>query len=244
VTLVGKAGVVLNELSRVTAEFAAEKAAAIETRKKNLKARHQAVIEGLIGRDFNSRGDGPIDPAYASACLNSLLTGDEIVVNEYDNCMKNQSKLKAGHYFCSPHGGYLGWGMGAALGAKLSRPDKTVVATIGDGSYMFNVPSACHSVSAAHDLPLLTIVYNNQSWHAVKRATLGMHPEGWAAHSNLFPLSTLYPDAAYEKICEAFGGHGEKAVKRSDVEPALERALRVVREEKRQALVNLVCQRP
>jgi acetolactate synthase-1/2/3 large subunit len=244
VTLVGKAGVVLNELCRMTAAYVAEKEAFIETRKKKNQDRHQAVIEGLAGKDFSSRNDGPIDPAYASACLNSLLTGDEIVVNEYDNCMKNQPKLRAGHYFCSPHGGHLGWGLGAALGAKLARPDKTVLATIGDGSYLFNVPSACHSASAAHDLPFLTIVYNNQSWHAVKRATLGMHPQGWAARSNMFPFTTLYSGAAYEKICEAFGGHGESIVNQKDVAPALERALRVVREEKRQALVNLVCKCP
>jgi acetolactate synthase-1/2/3 large subunit len=244
VTLAGDPGAVLSELCRRAEDFAGAKAPAIAARKKRIQQRHRAVVSELRDGGREGPDDGAIDPAYASARLNYLLSGDEIVVNEYDNCMKIQSKLTAGHYYCSPHGGHLGWGLGAALGAKLARPDKTVVATIGDGSYMFNVPSACHSASAAHDLPVLTVVYNNQSWHAVKRATLGMHPQGWAVRNKDFPLSELYPSADYEKICAAFGGHGEKAEHPKEVGPALERALRVVREEKRQALVNLVCKRP
>lgn len=49
--------------------------------------------------------------------------------------------LAPGSYFGVPHSGYLGWGLGTALGLKLAQPDSTVVATIGDGSYIFAVPS-------------------------------------------------------------------------------------------------------
>jgi len=77
-------------------------------------------------------------------------------------------------------------GLGAALGIKLACPDETVIATVGDGSYMFSVPSASHFVSTAYQLPILTIVYNNQSWHAVKRATCNLHPDGWAVRTNRF----------------------------------------------------------
>ncbi|NQU15956.1 MAG: hypothetical protein HQ561_17515 [Desulfobacteraceae bacterium] len=38
----------------------------------------------------------------------------------------------------------MGWGVGAALGAKLAAPEKTIIATVGDGSYLFSVPTTCH----------------------------------------------------------------------------------------------------
>jgi acetolactate synthase-1/2/3 large subunit len=216
----------------------------VETRKRTVENRHREITGRLFSLPQTDPSDTTIDPAWASTCLNALLGEDTMVVNEFDNCMKHQPNLKPGQYFCSPHGGHLGWGLGAALGVKLGRPDKTVICTVGDGSYIFNVPSACHAAAAMHHLPVLTVVYNNQSWHAVKRATLGMYPDGHAARSGDFPLSRLHPDAGFEKICEAFGGYGEKVVDRREVGPALTRALHVVREGKRQALVNLVCRKP
>ena len=134
--------------------------------------------------------------------------------------------------------------MGAALGVKLAVGERLVVASVGDGSYMFSVPSACHFVSAAHGLPILVIIYNNQCWNAVKRATRALHPEGWAVRGNNFPLSDLQPTAHYEKICEAFGGYGERVESPDQVAPALERALHAVRREKRQALLNVICKHP
>jgi len=119
-----------------------------------------------------------------------------------------------------------------------------VIATVGDGSYMFGVPSACHFVSTSYQLPILFIVYNNQCYRAVKRATRALHPKGWAVRKNLYPLSELQPTANYEKICEAFGGYGERVESPDQVGPALKRALYAVKHEKRQALLNMICKNP
>jgi acetolactate synthase-1/2/3 large subunit len=176
--------------------------------------------------------------------VNRILGEDGILVNEYDNSMKEYVGQRPGSYFGSPHAGYLGWGLGAALGIKLARPEQTVVATVGDGCYMFAVPSACHFASEAYQIPILVIVYNNQCYFAVKRATRALHPEGWAVKTNHFPLSELPVTAHYEKVCEAFGGYGERVEDPEQVGPAIERALHVVRQEKRQALLNIICKHP
>jgi acetolactate synthase-1/2/3 large subunit len=68
-------------------------------------------------------------------------------------------------------GGGLGFGLGASLGAKLAAPERMVVSTIGDGSYMFGNPTPFHLVSRAAKLPVLTIVCNNGRWQAVESAT-------------------------------------------------------------------------
>ena len=70
----------------------------------------------------------------------------------------------------SPPSGGLGWGLGAALGAKLAAPDHSVICCVGDGAYIFGSPTASHFVSRAYNLPVLFVVFNNRAWNAVKRA--------------------------------------------------------------------------
>ena len=212
----------------------------IAWRRKRLREIHDGVVKGWIDEASKGASKNPIDFNWVSHNVNQVLQENSVVVNEYDNCMKPFMGQGPGSYFCAPHAGYLGWGVGAALGIKLGLPEKDVIATVGDGSYMFAVPSACHFVSNAYHLPILVIVYNNQCWGAVKNATRAIYPDGWAAGTNNFPMSDLRPTAEYEKICEAFGGYGEKVERPDQIRPALERALHAVRVEKRQAVLNVV----
>jgi acetolactate synthase-1/2/3 large subunit len=213
----------------------------LAAREKKLQEIHDTLRHTLEQKAQNAANDVPVDMSWVAHNINQRLGSDTIVVNEYDNSMKEQPNLLAGRYFCSPHAGYLGWGLGAALGAKLASPDDTVIATVGDGCYLFGVPSACHAVSSLYQLPILIVVNNNQRWEAVRRGTRAIHPDGWAARTNNFPLSDLAPAACYEKICEAFGGYGERVDHPDQVKPALDRAFDVVQSEKRQALLNIIC---
>ncbi len=129
------------------------------------------------------------------------------------------------------------------MGIKLAQPDKTVIATVGDGAYIFSVPTAAHMVSATYALPTLTIIFNNGCWGAVRKTTAALFPKGWAAKTGQFPLSDLSPAPAYEKIVEAHGGYGERVERPEEVKPALRRALAAVREEGRQAVLNVICRR-
>ena len=74
--------------------------------------------------------------------------------------------------------GGLGWGFGASLGAKLASPDRMVLSVLGDGAYMFANPTACHYVAQMQKLPVLTVIYNNALYGAVRRATLDMFGSG------------------------------------------------------------------
>ena len=92
---------------------------------------------------------------------------------------------------------------------KLAHPEKTVIASCGDGTYMFNDPTACHFVSQAYNLPMLTIVCNNAIWHSTKAATQQVMPDGWAVSTGNFPLTELAPSPRYEMVVAAHGGYGE-----------------------------------
>jgi len=243
-TLQGEPSLVLSEITKILSDHPDVNIETIASRKKNLQNIHNEMVAGFQETAMNSAQYKPLDMAWVSHNVNQILGDDTVVVNEYENAMKQQLNHLAGQYFGLPHAGYLGWGFGAALGIKLACPDKTVIHTVGDGSYMFAVPSACHFVSTAYQLPILTIVYNNQSWHAVKRATCAVHPDGWAVRTDQFALCDLEPTAQFEKICEAFGGYGERVESPEQVGPALDRALHAVRNEKRQALLNVICKHP
>ncbi len=244
ITLQGDPAIVLSELARAVNGHSGRDAEAVQRRAKNLEEMHQEMHSGWQEVGRQASGQKPLNFDGVSYNVNRVIGADTILVNEYDMRLTQLTSQRPGTYFAHPHAGYLGWGVGAALGIKLAAPDQTVIATVGDGAYMFAVPSACHFVSAAYGLPILTIVYNNKCWAAARAATRDVHPNGWAVRSNRFPLTELQVEARYEKICEAFGGYGERVEDPQQVAPALERALHAVRNEKRQALLNMVCQHP
>ena len=88
---------------------------------------------------------------------------------------------------------------------------------------------------------MLTVLFNNQRWQAVRRATVGLNREGFAAKSQHQPITFLDSISNYQKAVEVADGYGEKVTDAAEVMPALERGLRAVTVEKRQAVINIIC---
>jgi len=211
---------------------------------KQIEERRKAV--SLVSQDIRTRARAGVEPAPAtitgkwlSACVNTVLDENTILVNEYPTVLEEMLIKQPGRYFGNPSAGGLGWGMGAALGVKLASADKTVVCAVGDGSYMFGNPTAVHYVSEAMRLPVLFVIANNARWAAVHRSTLSTYPKGYAAETKQPPFATLEPSPRFEHVVQASGGYGERVTEPAKLMPALERALKVVKEEKRQAVLNV-----
>src|SRR5262245_23567545 len=183
----------------------------------------------------------PLDPVWVSHCIDRAKDPRCIVINEYtlfpEHCHFEFPDL----YFGSSSASGLGWGPGAALGAKLARPDSPVMAVVGDGAYMFSNPAAVHHASALHDLPVLFVVMNNGMWGAVQRSTRAMYPDGLASRINQPTFVQLEKLPAFEQICEAAGAYGARVEDPTALTDALERAISVVKNERRQALLNVIC---
>jgi acetolactate synthase-1/2/3 large subunit len=219
-------------------------ALAARAKKDLVESRRKKVEE--ISSQVRSKARGGIGTTpsaitgkYLSACINKVLGDDSLLVNEYPIVLEEMTIREPGRYFGNTAAGGLGWGMGAALGAKLACPEKTVVCALGDGSYMFGNPSAAHYVSEAMHLPVLFVIANNARWAAVHRSTLSTYPKGHASGMKEPPFATLEPSPRFEHVIRASGGHGEAVTDPKDLLPALERAMKVVKEEKRQALLNV-----
>ena len=212
----------------------------IAARRAALAARAAELRAGWQRAATESRGERPISVAWLSHCIGRVVDENTIVLNELGLSPAHLTLQRPGSYFgLSPAGG-LGWGLGAALGAKLAAPDKLVIASMGDGAYMFGNPTPAHYVSRAHDLPVLYIVSNNAGWGAVRAATRAMYPDGAAQQRNAMPLTALDPMPDFETVVAASGGYGERVEDPAALPDALDRAVRAVREEGRQALLNVI----
>lgn len=219
-------------------------AAHIAARRARLAAQVAQQREAARELFERVRRGRPLHPVAVSRALDAVKGDDAIVVNELGSAVDHMRFTRPGSYFSSSPAGGLGWGLGAALGAKLAAPERLVIATIGDGSYMFGNPTPAHYVARAHELPVLFVVFNNAGWAAVRKATEAMYPDGRSLRANRMPLATLEPSPAFEKVVEASGGYGERVEAPEELAPAFERALRAVKLEKRQALLNVICDVP
>ena len=213
----------------------------IARRRDAVAAWHAALEAEWSAKLETARDRSPISPALVSHCLNRLRDPDTIIVRESPLMQEYVDTELPGTMLNAGAASGLGHGMGVALGAKLAAPERLVIGTEGDGSYMFNVPVSCHYVAAEQNLPILWVIFNNGRWQAVHRATVGLNPDGFAAKANRQPLTYFTVDQRYEKAVEVSGGWGVRVTEPSELMPTLERAMNVVTSEKRQALVNVVC---
>jgi acetolactate synthase-1/2/3 large subunit len=237
--ITGTAAAALPELGAALDRHAS--AATVADRRRRVAASREALVAGWQKTRETSSTMRPIHMAWASACIARAKPEDAILVNEYTLMPEHCGATRAGSYFGSSTASGLGWGGGAALGAKLAAPDRLVIAVLGDGAHIFGNPVALHHASAMHKLPVLFVVMNNSMWGAVRRATLGMYPQGEAARSNKPPLIDLDELPAFEEVCAAAGGYGERVEDPAALPAALDRAVRAVTVEKRQALLNVIC---
>ena len=112
--------------------------------------------------------------------------------------------------------GTMGFGLGAAIGAKVGNPDKVVVHTTGDGCFRMN----CHELATVehYHLPIITVVFNN--------GTLGMVRQ-WQnlIYSKRFSETTLDRGPDFVRLAEAYGLKGFRATTMAEMETAFQAAL-------------------
>lgn len=112
--------------------------------------------------------------------------------------------------------GTMGFGLGAAIGAKMGNPDKVVVHTTGDGCFRMN----CHELSTVqhYGLPIITVIFDN--------GTLGMVRQ-WQnlLYHKRFSETTLDRGPDFVKLAEAYGLKGKRVTNLQEMEQAMQEAL-------------------
>jgi acetolactate synthase I/II/III large subunit len=181
----------------------------------------------------------PMGAEWLSHCLSEVMGDDAVIFSEL-GLVPAALRLKGpNRLFSNPHSGGLGWALPAALGAQLARPGKLTIAAMGDGSYIFANPVACHQIAEALRLPILIVVKNNAMWNAVRRSVVLAYPDGAAARANVMPLTALDPVPDFAAIARASRAHAEQVNTPDALPDALSRALGVIRNEGRSALLDV-----
>jgi acetolactate synthase-1/2/3 large subunit len=200
---------------------------------------HEA-LEQSLGDDERPRADG-ITPEHLTAAVRTAVGDDAVVLSEavtnFHVVTRHMRRRHAGTLFTSG-GGSLGWCGGAAIGARLARPDALVAALCGDGTYLFTQPATVHWMARRYATPFLQVIFNNGGWRAPRAGALGLHPDGAASRATT--LDTEFaPDPDYGGIAAAAGGAWACTISRpEEVEAALRRAVDAVRIERRCAVVD------
>jgi acetolactate synthase I/II/III large subunit len=220
--------------------------AKLDERRQKIEAEHVAMTREVKASVEAAKSQKPINPAWLSKCIGDVMDDKTIIINEtVTSRLAEVIPLnRPGSQFSTPLAGHLGWGLGAAIGTKLGAPDATVIAAEGDGSYMFSAPTACHFTAQKYRIPFLTVIYNNQAWNASINAARGLYPDGVAQRTRNFPGCDLSPSPHFELTAQACGAYAERVEEPDEVPRALQRALNVVKEERRQALLNVICKNP
>jgi acetolactate synthase I/II/III large subunit len=222
--------VALEQVARFVLDKVLIDAGAVEFRRAEITAASQARRAALDA--LERPADGKITPRYLTGCVRELLTGtDALVLTEaitnYQVVAEHLRASKPGSLVGSG-GGSLGWAGGGAVGAKIAYPERTVVALVGDGSYLFGVPSSAQWVARRYRAPSLTVIYDNRGWAAPRFSTLLVHPDGAAAKADDFHAS-FEPEADLPGVAEAAGGaYGVTVSDPGDLPQVLKDALAVV----------------
>jgi acetolactate synthase-1/2/3 large subunit len=215
--------------------------ARIGERRAHYVRAHEARKQALASAEAKPAGDR-LTAEYVTACVRAHVDADTIILNEgitnYPVVVNHIAPTRAGQMLNSG-GGNLGWTGGAAIGAKLAEPAKTVIALTGDGSYMFSQPSTVHWMARHYDTPFLQVVFNNRGWRAPRYSMLAVHPQGEASRAADIGVA-FDPPPDYAGIAAAAGGAYARQVRHPDeVEAAVAEALRVVKQDRRAAVLDV-----
>lgn len=239
VSLVGETdNCIISLAASMNAEFAATQQRRDERRTRVAKMT-QAIRREVQKRSAAGGGD-MMTKEWVSHCLSKAIEGKRATVLSELGCPLDPLSLQDhGTWYQEPHSGGLGWSFPCGLGMQLAKPDRLIVATMGDGSYMFSNPVACHQIAEALGLPLLILVLNNSEWGAVRRSVLDVYPHGYASRSNAMPLVSLQPTPDFTMIAQASRAFAARVEKGSELPAALSAAIDHISRERTHALIDI-----
>ena len=183
-------------------------------RRSDLEAASAANRATLEAREL----PGPIDLAGVMAALRERLSPDAIVTSGAGNFTVWAHRFYVFRSFrtqLAPLSGAMGYGLPAAIAAKLVHPERDVVCIAGDGDFLMSAQEL--ATARQYDAPVVVLVVDNGMY-----GTIRMHQE------RRYPGRVSGTDLAnpdFAALAKAFGGHGERVARTDEVPAALERAL-------------------
>jgi acetolactate synthase I/II/III large subunit len=161
---------------------------------------------------------GRVDLGQVMAMLRQRLPDDGIVASgagNYTGWVQRYFQFRRPGTQLAPKSGSMGFGLPAALAAKLVHPNRTVVVVAGDGDFLMTGQELATAVQ--HRLDVVVLVVNNRMY-----GTIRMHQER-AYPGRVVATDLVNPD--FVALAQAYGAHGELVEATEAFPDALERAL-------------------
>ena len=181
-------------------------------------ARLNANAEALAERN-------PIHPLALMQTIARILPANAVVIDETVSSgagLRRFLKSDDPQSFFGMRGGGIGWGLPAAIGAKIALPDRPVVALIGDGSAMYTIQGLW--TAARENLRMVFVIINNYSYRILKQRTNAM--KGLAAQTDSYVGMDLdRPRVDFVSVARGLGLTAYRATTLSEMADMLEAAL-------------------
>jgi benzoylformate decarboxylase len=170
-------------------------------------------------------GKTPVQPLALLEAIGAMLPKDAVVFEEILSSAPGARSLINSNdeqSFYGLRGGGIGWGLPAAIGAKVALPDRPVVALIGDGSAMYTVQALW---TAAHDrIPVVWVIFNNTSYRILKQRLVMLR--GLAEQADKFVGMELNnPAIDFVGLARSLGVAAEHAATERDVTDLIAKGL-------------------
>jgi benzoylformate decarboxylase len=226
VAILGDAKATLRDLLvALKSGMTAAQRAAAKARSEALRAAIAAELEKLKARARSEAEAVPIRPLALMHALGELLPPEAVVIDESISSnagLRQLLKSNDPQSFFALRGGGIGWGLPAAIGAKLALPDRPVVGLIGDGSALYT----CQALwTAAHEqVPVVFVILNNASYRILKQRVNNMR--GHAAQTDLYVgMDLVNPRVDFVGLARSFGLAAERATTLAEATALVKRGI-------------------
>ncbi len=167
-----------------------------------------------------NRTEAYVNPKYVLEVLSEITEGKAILATEVGQnqiwAANHYKSAKAGVFLTSGGLGTMGYGLPAAIGAKIGKPDKTIIAVAGDGSFQMNLQEL--ATIKQWDVDVKIILFNNNRLGMVRELQKVKYESNYyAVHLDGSP--------DFVTLASAYGIAGEKVKQNNDVKKALTKAL-------------------
>ncbi len=212
------------------------------------RAKVRAFASLLIEREESlvreHQNDAVVHPSVLEAQLAEVLPGHAVMVQESSTA--RTTLLPFGHggmAWTRSGGGSLGFGVGAAIGAKIAvGRERPVVLNLGDGALGYS--AAGFWTMARYNTAILTVVSNNESYQIVRHNWAKDMPDAKMIRDGKYPgLWLSAPAVDYVGLARSQGVDGESVKTVQDLEPALRRGIERITRENRPYLVEVAVAR-
>ncbi len=199
-------------------------------RKSSAEAAHARLMERWQKAEIEAAESEALTAVDTAVALREALPENALIFDEtitHGRIVRDHVRPEAEGSYSYVQGG-LGQGIGVALGGKLAAPDKFVMLTVGDGSFLYNPIVQALTASREQGLPILIVVFNNRQYLSMKYNHLRFYPDGQSVENEMFHGVDLTTQPPLEQLATPCGAKGIVVKEKADLRRAIADAIRTV----------------